>query len=276
MIDDSKPFLHDNDAQKAGSAMSRWRWRPGMKPRVALNVGVLFSVVGLLFVVTGLVSLIAGIQDSNSPPLQIPGVVTGYTTNFLDNLPHVIIRVEKAGSTTTIAPAVTRVTAQALRIGDRVILDYSQRLHFPYALERGGQRYLLPGTSSAGNPLGSVALVLLGLVIFPYPAFLAFWGWSDLQAQAGYTMTARIVGLRSSKQTRSPQPGLTSRMFRSSYTVVLEPVDSTSFQEAVTFVIKEEMYRSLREGTIVEVMYSPNLHHVYGLKQVDEGSIKNA
>jgi hypothetical protein len=276
VIDDSKPFLHDNDAQKAGSAMSRWRWRPGMKPRVALNVGVLFSVVGLLFVVTGLVSLIAGIQDSNSPPLQIPGVVTGYTTNFLDNLPHVIIRVEKAGSTTTIAPAVTGVTAQALRIGDRVILDYSQRLHFPYALERGGQRYLLPGTSSAGNPLGSVALVLLGLVIFPYPAFLAFWGWSDLQAQAGYTMTARIVGLRSSKQTRSPQPGLTSRMFRSSYTVVLEPVDSTSFQEAVTFVIKEEMYRSLREGTIVEVMYSPNLHHVYGLKQVDEGSIKNA
>jgi hypothetical protein len=247
-----------------------------MKPRVALNVGVLFSVVGLLFVVTGLVSLIAGIQDSNSPPLQIPGVVTGYTTNFLDNLPHVIIRVEKAGSTTTIAPAVTGVTAQALRIGDCVILDYSQRLHFPYALERGGQRYLLPGTSSAGNPLGSVALVLLGLVIFPYPAFLAFWGWSDLQAQAGYTMTARIVGLRSSKQTRSPQPGLTSRMFRSSYTVVLEPVDSTSFQEAVTFVIKEEMYRSLREGTIVEVMYSPNLHHVYGLKQVDEGSIKNA
>ncbi|HEX9134388.1 MAG TPA: hypothetical protein VF844_19020, partial [Ktedonobacteraceae bacterium] len=82
--------------------------------------------------------------------------------------------------------------------------------------------------------------------------------------------------LRSSKQTRSPQPGLTSRMFRSSYSVALEPVDSTSFQEAVTFVIKEEMYRSLREGTVVEVMYSPNLHHVYGMKQMDEGSIKNA
>ncbi len=276
MIDDSRPFLYDNDTQKAGPAMSRWRWRPGMKPRVALNVGVLFSVVGLLFVVTGLVSLIAGILDSNSPPLRVPGVVTGFTTNFLDNLPHVIMRVEKEGSTTTIAPAVTGEIAQALHIGDHVILDYSQRLHFLYALESGGQRYLLPGTSSAGNPLGSVALVLLGLVIFPYPAFLAYWGWRDLQAQAGYTMTARIVGLRSSKQTRSPQPGLTSRMFRSSYTMALEPVDSTSFHEIVTFVLKEEMYRSLREGTVVEVMYSPNLHYVYGLKQVDEGSIKNA
>ena len=90
-------------------------------------------------------------------------------------------------------------------------MDYSQRLHFPYALESGGQRYLLLGTSSAGNPFGSVALVLLGLVIFPYPAFLVFWGWGDLQAQSGDTMTARVVGLRSSKQVRAPQPGITSR-----------------------------------------------------------------
>jgi hypothetical protein len=274
--DDNKPILHESDAQRAGSTLSGWRWRPGMKPRVALNVGVLFSVVGLLFVVTGLATLIAGILDSNSPPLRVSGVVTGYTTNFLDNLPHVIVRVEKEGNTTTIAPAVTGVTARALHIGDRVILDYSQRLHFPYALESGGQRYLLPGTSSAGNPIGSVALVLLGLLICPYPAFLALWGWRDLQAQAGCTMTARIVGLRSSKQTRSPQPGLTSRMFRSSYTLALEPVDSATFHEVVTFVLKEEMFRSLRVGTVVEAMYSPNLHYVYGLKQVDEGSIKNA
>jgi hypothetical protein len=61
-------------------------------------------------------------------------------------------------------------------------------------------------------------------------------------------------------------------MFRSSYTVTLEPVDSSPRQEVVTFVIKEEMYRSLREGTVVEVMYSPNLHYVYALKQVDKGS----
>jgi hypothetical protein len=241
-----------------------------MKPRTALNIGVLFSAVGLLFVVIGLVSLIAGILDSSSPPLQVPGVVTGFTTNFLDSLPHVIIRVEKEGTTSTIAPAVTRETAQALHIGDHVILDYSQRLHFPYALESGGRRYPLPGTSSAGNPFGSVALVLLGLLIFPYPAFLAFWGWRDLQDRGGATMTARIVGLRSSKQTRTPQPGITSRVFRTSYTVVLEPVDSSAFQDVATFVIKEELYRSLHQGAIVRVSYSPNLHYVYALKQVDE------
>ena len=274
--DDNKPILHENDAQRAGSTLSGWRWRPGMKPRIALNVGVLFSVVGLLFVVTGLATLMAGMLDSNSPPLRVSGVVTGYTTNFLDNLPHVIVRVEKEGSTTTIAPAVTPATAQALHIGDHVILDYSQRLHFPYALESGGHRYLLPGTSSAGNPIGSVALVLLGLLICPYPAFLALWGWRDLQAQGGCTMTARIVGLRTSKQTRSPQPGLTSRMFRSSFTVALEPVGSTFLQESVTFSIKEEMYRSLRVGTVVEVKYSPNLHYVYALKLAEDGGKKNS
>jgi hypothetical protein len=243
-----------------------------MKPRFALTIGVLFSVVGLLFVVIGLVSLIAGIQDSNSAPMQVPGVVTGYTTNILDNLPHVVIRLEKENSKTTISPAVTQVTAQSLHSGDHVIVDYSQRLHFPYALESGGQHYLLPGTSSAGNPFGSVALVFLGLVIFPYPAFLAFWGWRDLQAQSGYTMTARIVGLRSSKQTRSPQPGITSRVFRTSYTVALEPIGASFFQDVVTFSIKEEMYLSLHERTVVQITYSPNLHYVYALKPVDEGS----
>jgi hypothetical protein len=272
LLDDKKATLNDEDKQESGSMITKWRWRPGLKPRTALSIGVLFSAVGFLFVVIGLLSLIAGILDSNSPPLQVPGVVTGYTTNFSDSLPHVVIRVEKVGTTTTISPAVSQETAQALHVGDRVILDYSQRLHFPYALESGGHRYLLPGTSSAGNPFGSFALVLLGLVIFPYPVFLALWGWRDLHVQSGYTMRARIVGLRSSKQARSSQPGLTSRMFRSSYTVALEPVDSSPRQEVVTFVIKEEMYRSLREGTVVEVTYSPNLHCVYVLKQVDVGS----
>ena len=38
----------------------------------------------------------------------------------------------------------------------------------------------------------------------------------------------------------------------------------------MTFVIKEELYRSLREGAILQISYSPNLHYVYALKQVDE------
>ena len=75
--------LKDND-QERGAVISRWHWRPGMKPGSALAIGVLFSVVGLLFVAIGLVSLIAGIQDSHSPPIQFHGVVTGYTTSFFD------------------------------------------------------------------------------------------------------------------------------------------------------------------------------------------------
>lgn len=266
-----KAILLADNGQKPGSAISRWRWRPGMKPRFALTIGAIFSVVGLLFVVIGMVSLIAGIQDSNSSPMQYPGIVTGYTTNFLDNLPHVIIRIEKENSSTTIAPAITRVTAQALHIGDQVIVDYSQRLHFPYALESGGHPYLLPGTSSAGNPFGSVALVILGLIIFPYPAFLAIWGWRDLQAQNGYIITGRIVELRSTKQARTPQPGITSRVFRSSYTVALDAISPSSFQDIVTFSLKEDMYLSLHERETVQITYSPNLHYVYALKHVDEG-----
>ena len=85
-------------------------------------------------------------------------------------------------------------------------------------------------------------------------------------------MMARIVGLRSSKQTRTPQPGITSRVFRASYTLELEPVDSSTFQDVVTFVIKEELYRSLHEGAIVQISYSPYLHYVYAMKRVDDGN----
>jgi len=268
---DKKAVPPKDNGQGSDSVIAKWHWRPGMKPRLALTIGVLFTIVGLLFVVIGLVSLIAGILDSHSAPIQVSGVVTGYTTNLLDNFPHVIIRVEKENTTTTIAPAVSHATAQSLHIGDNVIVDYSQRLHFPFALESGGQRYLLPGTSSAGNPFGSIALIVLGLVIFPYPAFLAFWGWRDLQEQGGNRMTARIVDLRSSKQARAPQPGITSRVFRTTYTVALEPINASFSQEVVTFSIKEEMYLTLRARAVVQITYSPNLHYVFALKQVDGG-----
>jgi len=253
-----------------GAANQKWHWRPGIQPRIAFTVGVLFSAIGLLFVVIGVVSFIAGIQDSRSASNQVPGVVTGYTSNLFDNLPHVIIRVKKANASTTIAPAVSRATAQSLHIGDTVIIDYSRRLNVPFALEIGGQQYLLPGTSSAGNPFGSIALVILGLIIFPYPALLAIWGWRDLQIQNGDIMTARIVELRSSKQTRTSQPGITSPISRPTYTMALEPVGVFFLQEIITFSIKEDMYRALRTKTFVQITFSPNLHHVYAVKQVDE------
>jgi hypothetical protein len=261
--------LYEN-GKETGAANQKWHWRPGMRPRIAFTVGVLFSIVGLLFVVIGVVSLIAGIQDSHSTPNQVPGVVTGYTSNLFDNLPHVVIRVKKENASTTIAPAISRATAQSLHIGDAVIVDYSHRLNVPFALEIGGQQYVLPGTSSAGNPFGSIALIILGLIIFPYPAFLASWGWRDLQTQNGDIMTARILELHSSKQTRTPQPGITSPISRPTYTVALEPINTSLVQEVVTFSVKEEMYRTLRPKTFVQISYSPNLHYVYAVKEVDE------
>ena len=270
MSKDKRAVLLDNNGKEHGATNRKWHWRPGMRPRIAFTVGVLFSAVGLLFVVIGVVSFIAGIQDSHPAPNQIPGVVTGYTTNLFDNLPHVVIRVEKENASTTIAPAVSRATAQSLHIGDAVIVDYSHRLNVPYALEIGGQQYLLPGTSSAGNPFGSIALVILGLIIFPYPAFLASWGWRDLQTQHGDIMTARIVELRSSKQARAPQPGITSPISSPTYTMTLEPINASFSQEVLTFSIKEEIYRTLHTKTLVQITYSPNLHYVYAVKQVDE------
>jgi len=261
---------NNEESQANGAGNLKWRWRPGLNPRFALTIGVLFSFVGLLFVILGLLSLIAGIQDSRSTPIQFPGVVTGYTTNIFDNLPHVVMRLEKQGATITIAPAVSHATAQSLHIGETVIVDYSQRLDVPYALESRGQRYVLPGTSSAGNPFGSIALMLLGLIILPYPAFLASWGWRDLQAQDGITMTARIVDLRSSKQARTPRPGITSSISRTTYTVTLEPIMPSFPQDVVSFSIKEEMYHKLRSKALVEINYSPHLHYVYAVKQVDE------
>ncbi|HYA98661.1 MAG TPA: hypothetical protein VED37_00435 [Ktedonobacteraceae bacterium] len=270
------PVSLGRNGQEPTTGVSKWRWRPGMNPRFALAVGVVFSFVGLLFILLGLVSLIAGIQDSSSTPIKYPGVITGYTTNIFDNLPHTVIRVEKPGATITIAPAVSHTDAQSLHTGEAVIVYYSQRLDFPYAIESEGHVYLLPGTSSSGNPFGSIALVLLGLIIFPYPAFLASWAWRDLQAQDGIKMTARILALHSSKQNRTPQPGITSPISRPTYSMVLEPVDASFSQDVVAFPIKEEMYHELRPKTLVEITYSPHLHHIYSVKQVNENHSQSA
>jgi len=270
------PGSLDHNGQEPTAEVSKWRWRPGMNPRFALAVGVVFSFVGLLFILLGLVSLIAGIQDSRSTPIKYPGVITGYTTNIFDNLPHVVIRVEKPGSTITIAPAVSRTDAQSLHAGETVVVYYSQRLDFPYAIEGGSHVYLLPGTSSSGNLFGSIALMLLGLIIFPYPAFLASWAWRDLQAQGENKMTARILALCSSKLNRAPQPGITSPISRPTYSMILEPVDASFSQDMVTFPIKEEMYHELRPKTLVEITYSPHLHHIYFVKQVDENHSQSA
>ena len=171
----------------------------------------------------------------------------------------------------------------------------------------------------ADNPIGSVALLLLGITLLPYPALLTLWGLRDLRSAHGRRngccmMTARVVGKRAAARTTtrsSPQrslrsayqssrgsdnrPGLTPRLSRSWYGIALDPVEPSSsvgtlsgtqwsayqfFAPAgwgegarfsvgvMTFSINYETFRSVDEGVLVHIVYSPHLHYVYKLEQV--------
>jgi hypothetical protein len=50
--------------------------------------------------------------------------------------------------------------------------------------------------------------------------------------------------------------------------VALDPIDENATQQTMTFRISYETYRSLEEGTLVSITYSPHLHFVYKLERV--------
>jgi hypothetical protein len=257
------------------AAISWWSWRPGIKPRNALVFGGLLSFLGLLLIGSGLLTLIVGIVDASSPPVQIQGTVTGHSTNALDGLPHLTIRLHESGFP-VISPAVSPSASHAISNGDPVLADFSQHLHFLYALEYAGQRYILPGTSASGNLPGSLAFLLLGLVLLPYPALLTRWGWLDLHAKYGDTdrgpcrMIGRVVALRSTQQTRrANRPGLTPRASGSWYGVALQPLHSTDIDEIKTFSIRQKTYQYLHKDTIVEIIFSSHLRYVYSIEERD-------
>lgn len=256
------------------AAISWWSWRPGIKPRNALVFGGLLSFLGLLLIAGGLVTLIVGIVDANSPPVQIPGTVTAHSTNALDELPHLTIRLRENGSP-AISPAVSQSVSRTVRDGDTVLVDYSPRLHFLYALDYAGQHYSLPGTSASGNPLGSLALLLIGIILLPYPALVTRWGWLDLHTKYGRdrgqcTMIARVVALRSTQQThRVNRPGLTPRFSGSWYGVALQPLNSVDTAEIRTFSIRQKTYQHLHKGSTVEIIFSPQLHYMYSIEERD-------
>jgi hypothetical protein len=259
------------------AAISWWSWRPGIKPRNALLFGGLLSLLGLLLLCGGLFTLIVGIVDASSPPLQVPGTVTGHATNALDGLPHLTIRLHASGFS-VISPAVSPSASQAIHNGDPVLVDFSQHLHFPYALDHAGQHYPLPGTSASDNLPGSLALLLIGIVLLPYPALLTRWGWLDLHSKYGNapqcTMTARVVALRSTQQThRSHRPGLTSRFSGSWHGVALQPLNSTAADEIRTFSIRQETYQHLRQGAIVEIIFAFHLRYVYSIEEIEVGDL---
>src|SRR5579872_1014797 len=229
--------------------------------------------VAFFFLFAGIFSLISIISDNNSPPSRVPAVVTGYTTSIFDNSPHLSLRAQRNGGSSTITPAITPAERLVIHPGDMVTLDYSPHLRYLYALEDRGQRYALPG----GNPLSglvtAIVLIPLGLLFSLYPLLLTLWGWHDLR-QPPLTIRGRVMGLRSSQQARAPQlrrathPGLTPRIGRTWYGVALESLDSSS-RNITTFAINEEQFRGVRKGQIAQVLYSPHLHHVLSIKPTE-------
>ncbi|MGH2494112.1 MAG: hypothetical protein ACRDIV_05350 [Ktedonobacteraceae bacterium] len=260
--------------QSDANSFSWWSWRPGIRPGRALLLGVPLLFLAFFFVLAGIYSLVSIIIDSNAPPTRIAGVVTGYTTSILDNQPHLSIHLQRNGRSSTITPAITPTEQRAIHIGDAVVLDYSPRLAYLYALEDHGQRYALPGGSPLSNLFAAIALIPLGLLFLPYPLFLTVWGWRDLH-QPEMMMRGKVVGLRNSQRTRQAQsrrathPGLTPRIGRAWYGVALAPLDSTSQQEITTFAIREEQYKSLHEGQMVQLRYSPHLHYVLSIQPAE-------
>lgn len=245
--------------------MSKWSWRPGMRPRSALLIGLPLLLVTVFLLMTGALSLMYGFLDTTSPPLQVRGVITGFTSSPFDKLPHVVVRVQNAGTATTITPAVTDETRASAQVGDVVLLDYTPRLRTLYALEVRGQLYLLPGKSRAGYPPGSIALLIVGLLMLPFSIFLTLAGWHDL-LQPARVLRGEVLELRATAQTRR-LPGLTPRLGRVKYTMEVQPLDSQN-ASPVSFKLTEQQSQGLRDGQKIELRYSQRLHYVLNVKRV--------
>ncbi len=275
MLDDRAERQHEYDLHDHDS-VNWWSWRPGIKPRKAMVIGGLITLFALLLCGIGLITLALGVLDGFSPPLQISGVVAGHTMNNFDGLPRLNIRMHTPGFPSSVSPVVSNAAFQTISDGEHVTADYSPRLHFLYALASAGQYYALPGSSKADDPLGSVALLFLGVVFLPYPALLALWSWRDLHptresGDGRCRMTAKVVGKRAAVRTvarrGTNRPGLLPQFSRSWYGVALDPIDEDAAQQTMTFSISYETYRSLEEGTLVSITYSPHLHYVYKLER---------
>jgi hypothetical protein len=245
-----------------------WSWRPGIRPRNALVIGALISLVALLLAAIGVVTLVLGILDSSAPPLRVTGHVYSHTLNRLDGQPYLTIRVRAAGFPALVTSSASQVLYHGLQDGDRVVLDYSAHLHVLYALESGGMRYTLPGGSVALAFVGSLSLLLMGVILLPYPALLLTWGWRDLlatrQGATPHSLSGAVVALRASVPARRGRTGLVPRAARPWYGVAVH----SAAGDIATFALSQERYSSLRAGDCVRVTYSPHIHFVYVLEQL--------
>jgi hypothetical protein len=227
-------------------------------------------------VLLGLLTLIAGIEDSMSPPLRIPGIVLRHSEGTKISSPQLTIALRGPKSIpNTVTLTVSESTFQQVTIKAPVIISYSQRLHFAYELEYAGRHYQLPGTTVAGNPPGSLALLLVGLLLLPYPALLTHWGWQDLlieryQRAKLTRMTARVVDKRATTKTRKAHPGFTGRGSRPWYGLALLPLDEEGARHVQTFSVSEEVWARTQANTLVKVTYSPHLRYMYEIHREEE------
>jgi hypothetical protein len=264
-----------NNAHAHGP-ISWWSWRPGIQPRNALLLGIPLTLITLLMVLLGMFTLIAGIADSTSPPLHVPGTVLRHSEGTKISSPQLTIALRGPKSLPkTVTLAVSQSTFQHVMLKASVSVSYSQRLHFAYELEYAGRVYPIPGTTAAGNPLGSLALLLVGLLLLPYPALLTHWGWQDLlieryQRAKLARMTARVVDKRTTTKTRTAHPGFAGRGSRPWYGLALLPLDEKGVGHVHTFSVSEEVWARMQADMQVNVTYSPHLRYMYEVHRVSE------
>jgi hypothetical protein len=254
----------------ASEAVSWWNWRPGARPGRAFLFGGLLSLLAIFLLLNGVATLIAGMLDSSSAPLRARGIVGGHGSDVLGS-PQLTIRLTQPGFPPSITLVVSRTASAELANGTPVVVDYAPHQRTPYALESGGRRYLLPGTSASGNLFESLALLLFGLLLLPYPLLLTIWGWRDLHARQNCQRTGHIVALRAARQTTTRTPGLVPRTTHTWHGIALQIEDASpgsAQPEILTFGVREEVYHIFKRGDHVCVTYSPHLRHLYTITKI--------
>ncbi len=264
---------NDSDQQGeliASEAVSWWNWRPGARPGRAFLFGGLLSLLALFLLLNGVATLVAGVLDSSSAPVRVRGIVGGHGNSALGS-PQLMIRLTQPGFPSAITLVVSRTASAELTNGTPVVVDYAPHQRTPYALESGGKSYPLPGTSASGNLFESLALLLFGLVLLPYPLLLAVWGWRDLRARQNCQRTGYIVALRATRQTTTRTPGLVPRTTHTWHGIAMQVENSTlnaAEPEILTFGVREEVYQVFKRGDHVRVTYSPHLRHLYSITKI--------
>ncbi|HEY4382903.1 MAG TPA: hypothetical protein VGN34_00295 [Ktedonobacteraceae bacterium] len=253
------------------ATFSWWTWRPGLKPQHALALGGILSILGLLLTSLGLFLLVFSIWDQHSPLQPVPAMVLHHQAGPPSDL---TLRLSAANLPTTTSLNVPEAAYQRLTDGTGVWVLYSQHLQVPLAIETGGQRYILPETSSLNEPGTALLPLLLGLLLLCYPAILAHWGWRDLLIQRLtpehiHNLVATVVGKRTLQITQNNRPGrINVGRGHVWYGIALRPALSEKPHAIVTFSVGEEQFSRLEEGDHVQVRYSPHLHYIYAIEHL--------